>query len=1058
MKRILLTFSLFLFSLMLHSQIEINTIWKNQVNPIFQNLDKSKVPNAILLDYAMEFTNVPAYNGTLTDSTYVDANILGNIYKTLFMGKVTTATTHFPTMQTIATNWTSHRRTYNQTEQSTMVVAGLFYQYSRIRTDALATNKITVTKNKYYDRFINSVWQNPYETLNTIAFTPAINIYNKRSFGIVLPSNLLQTNNSSLISKIELNCNDGSGYKIISNYQKVFANYRSNGVYNWVFKTTLTNGTVLYSQTKVKIEAPLETRLSTIEKSGTTFPNNILIPGPGTGLFSYYNGAILRIDYAPSSYNGRITKPLIVAEGFDAGSVLTPEVEGGDRSKGDFIDDLEVSGNQLRTLLDFKNSQEYDIVYIDWQNGTNSIQHNSAVLKNVLAWVNANKQGNEPNVLLGQSMGGVVGRYTLANMETAGETHNVRLFVAHDSPMQGANTPLSLQYFSRHAYDQYTSAPILYGLVEVVIPTVLNLVELMSLGNLDIAFPSIEDVLTLQDTPAAMQMNYHYVDYSSNPTMAVHNAWQQEFETAGYPTQSRNVAISNGNECAVDHGFDPRAKFISLHDTHNPGFWGDLVHLIATPLAGIVTSDLELTFLGLLPGSSKYFFDFDLYANPDVNQSVRQVYWGKMRYEKKMLWLVKVSHTITERSKNAPNGYLPFDTYSGGYYNLQQTIGDYSSYLPSNTIVNPRYGFIPVVSALDIRRNNGNVNPTDYLKNYAGGTTPESALTSGFNNFIVDFMPYTPANNRHISFQLRNGNWLANELSEDPSLIDDCSFTCANNQINGKDQLCASAVYSAPTGGTTFNWTITQGSNLVTLTGNGTANVTLTRLPNASGQVTISCITGSTKCGSGPLLVKNIWVGLPEIYEFTSGIEQAYPSCIIGFDCFSTTLESSVISASFEGMTTAERDNPANWEWSRGNNLIMLNSYGKDVVVCPRAAGVSSFKVRAKNSCGWSDWVDYGSFVISNCYNNLNISTDTYTVYPNPSNADVNIDLRDQNNKPQEGAIISGELFDLVGMSKSLVTISNNRATFSVANLSQGIYILKIYIDGQIETHQVAVE
>lgn len=176
MKRILLTFSLFLFSLMLHSQIEINTIWKNQVNPIFQNLDKSKVPNAILLDYAMEFTNVPAYNGTLTDSTYVDANILGNIYKTLFMGKVTTATTHFPTMQTIATNWTSHRRTYNQTEQSTMVVAGLFYQYSRIRTDALATNKITVTKNKYYDRFINSVWQNPYETLNTIAFTPAINI------------------------------------------------------------------------------------------------------------------------------------------------------------------------------------------------------------------------------------------------------------------------------------------------------------------------------------------------------------------------------------------------------------------------------------------------------------------------------------------------------------------------------------------------------------------------------------------------------------------------------------------------------------------------------------------------------------------------------------------------------------------------------------------------------------------------------------------------------------------------------------------------------------------
>lgn len=43
------------------SQTEINNTWKEQINPIFQGLDKSKVPNAVLLDYAMEFINVPAY-------------------------------------------------------------------------------------------------------------------------------------------------------------------------------------------------------------------------------------------------------------------------------------------------------------------------------------------------------------------------------------------------------------------------------------------------------------------------------------------------------------------------------------------------------------------------------------------------------------------------------------------------------------------------------------------------------------------------------------------------------------------------------------------------------------------------------------------------------------------------------------------------------------------------------------------------------------------------------------------------------------------------------------
>ncbi|MFV0572242.1 MAG: hypothetical protein ACK5M1_07420 [Xanthomarina gelatinilytica] len=268
--------------------------------------------------------------------------------------------------------------------------------------------------------------------------------------------------------------------------------------------------------------------------------------------------ATLLIDLKPNQTE--ITRPLIIAEGFDPGSVLNPEEGYGTEDIFDFDERINNNaGNALRNLIDpTNNNQEYDIIYVNWTNGTDAIQENALVLREVINWVNTNKQGSEPNVLLGQSMGGVIGRYTLANMEADGETHDVRLFVAHDSPMQGANTPLSIQYFSRHAYDQYTSAPILYGQLEVVIPTILNLVELMSLGNLDIAFPSVSDVLTLQDTPAAMQMNYHYVDINSDPTMDVHNAWQQEFENAGYPTQSKNIAISNGNECAVDHGFDPR--------------------------------------------------------------------------------------------------------------------------------------------------------------------------------------------------------------------------------------------------------------------------------------------------------------------------------------------------------------------------------------------------------------------------------------------------------------------------------------------------------------------
>ncbi|MUU79885.1 hypothetical protein [Winogradskyella endarachnes] len=863
MKKITISVFFVFIAIMLHAQTEVNTNWKDQINPIFEGLNKNNVPNAILLDYAMEFTNVPAYNGTITDSTYIDANVLGNIYKTLFMGKVTTSTQYFTKLEDIASNWVTQRQNYNQTEQSTIVLAGLFYKYSQLDTNALSNNKITVSDNKYYDKYTNSVWQNPYLENKTIAFASPVNTYNKLNFGVILPQNLLLSNSSNSIQNIQVNFNDGSGYQSLNIDQKVFTNYKQNGTYDWLFKTTLTDGSILYSIAKIKVNAPENN--SIITSKTTNYDTDVVINGPSSSFPSWLNGAVLRIDYA-SSHNGQLTKPFIVAEGFDTGSILTPEIEGGDITlygENNFLQSLENSGPELLDLLDGSN-QEYDIVYIDWQNGTNSIQHNSEVLKNVINWVNTNKVGSEPNVLLGQSMGGVIGRYTLANMETDGETHDVRLFVAHDSPMQGANTPLSLQYFSRHAYDQYTSAPVLYGLAEIVIPTILNLVEIMSLGHINIAFPSVSDILTLQDTPAAMQMNYHYVDSNSSPTMDIHNAWQQEFEGVGYPTQSRNIAISNGNECAVDHGFNPKAKFIDLHDTHNPGFWGDLIHLIVTPLAGQATTDLELTFLGLLPGSSEYFFDFDLYANPDVNESNRQVYWGKMRYEKKLLWLVSISHTITERSKNAPSGYLPFDTYSGGYYDFVDKISfDFEDYIPSGTVVNSRYGFIPVVSALDIKRNNTEVNPEDYLKNYSGGHTPDTALTSGFNNFIVDFKPNVPTNNEHISFQSRNGNWLANELEEATNLIDDCSDFCSNVELFGEDNLCDSGTYSVTDEATYIYWTVADPNNLVSFIINGN-EITLNQSElNNNGSITLTATYGNPTCGY-VTISKDIEVGIPD--------------------------------------------------------------------------------------------------------------------------------------------------------------------------------------------------
>jgi hypothetical protein len=100
-----LTYLILLLPCLLFAQIHVDNNWANEINPIFQNLDKSKIQSGMLLDYAMEFTDVTAYNGTLTDSTYLNANVVGDIYKTLFMSKVSADTTHTPLYDRYAYNW-----------------------------------------------------------------------------------------------------------------------------------------------------------------------------------------------------------------------------------------------------------------------------------------------------------------------------------------------------------------------------------------------------------------------------------------------------------------------------------------------------------------------------------------------------------------------------------------------------------------------------------------------------------------------------------------------------------------------------------------------------------------------------------------------------------------------------------------------------------------------------------------------------------------------------------------------------------------------------------------
>jgi hypothetical protein len=171
MKKISLLLFCFFTSLATFAQQEINTSFKTQMNTTFGNLDKAKVPHGILLDYGMEFTNVPAYNGTLTDSTYSDLTSISQIYKTLLTSRIRDVSTGF----VMPTDYEANLK--NNRSADFVSIQGLYFKYSQIATNAVTTNKITLTNNIFYDKFIGGVWQNPYEEKQLFAMTTSIAKY-----------------------------------------------------------------------------------------------------------------------------------------------------------------------------------------------------------------------------------------------------------------------------------------------------------------------------------------------------------------------------------------------------------------------------------------------------------------------------------------------------------------------------------------------------------------------------------------------------------------------------------------------------------------------------------------------------------------------------------------------------------------------------------------------------------------------------------------------------------------------------------------------------------------
>lgn len=447
-----------------------------------------------------------------------------------------------------------------------------------------------------------------------------------------------------------------------------------------------------------------------------------------------YKGIVTGADIFVKTRNSSqaITRPLIVVEGFDP------------RSKDHILGITNFQ--QFIINLDYTLSSKYDIIYVDWENSEEYIQANANTLKEIILWVNKEKKAsgsNEPNIIWGQSMGGLVARYALKTMENEKIQHETSFFISHDAPHLGANVPLGILY-SLHGIMSFMENKSTIGSM------------LSKFGNTGTLLQFAEKIAHCN---AARQMLVNYVDFAGNLNNLVHNEWQQELAQLGFPqgdgtTNFRMLCIANGSYQA-ENTSDPYldVDFSASSDILNVSMG---TNIISSAALGILLQDIWAGLLNMLPGKSTLKGAFKIAPGTSIGKEVANM---KVKFVKKYFWLVDIPKTLFSYQKNMSGG-LCYDNFPSAQYHFLPTTGKHGGvpivgYYDFNIKhMADHIPFLPTSSALCAGGGTKSLTTTLFTTRPNVNETP-----FGANVYIHDF-----ASTQHISMGQSAMEWMIAQL------------------------------------------------------------------------------------------------------------------------------------------------------------------------------------------------------------------------------------------------------------------------------------------------------
>ena len=758
MKKLILLFvCIFLdFSLLYAQQVGGFDNVRREIDTLLSKLDKSRIPTGLLLDNAIEYVDISKYNGReITEGSIVSNAIFKDVLRT-----INSCSVSYPRIRNID-RYVSSISNAESPSGSIGVVATLF-KYNYIQENAVENNLISFDGRYVQDKYVDGVWQNPYneEFVFAIGCNYKILTQSVAKINVEFPQELRNV----AVKRALIDTGDGAGYRPVS--QHIIAKYQSDGAKYIKVKVELLDNRVLEAHTMIYVDT--SSTVSILDK------NEML---PFYPILGDDNHVVAEVYYESVSADGLIRKPFIIVEGFDPWQLLS--IDGADIKMELDLHNGFTTYLDVITVYDISKLEEYDFIYVDWCDSTLDIRKNAEYLVEIIDYINSIKAAagsTEPNIIMGQSMGGLIARYALCLMEFIEKPHQVKTYISHDSPHLGANVPVGAQYF----INQLLSFGSNYS-------TMQSLVDLMSDDKLKSAQKIVLDVL---HSNSARQMLINYVDKNGNINNSVHQDFLQELEFWGFPKGDKgkgieNLAIVNGGEYEINNHLTDFGSLLTLKgclsDAELSSVGSFLISVICPliPLA-FVASDLEVLGLNMfVPGKTTISVDAEVnpYISTPSHQTLSML---NVDYTKNFCWLKNMPYTINVFNsvvQMPSNGVRCDDFYGSTYYvGINGVLKEDQQYLYDVDLMLQTIDevmFVPISSALAIE-NEVDLKSKDQLKSIEDYDIPFNAYY--FTN--VDNLSYADC---HVAIDVNAFDWIYEQI---------------NSYISGPDVVIESADYS----------------------------------------------------------------------------------------------------------------------------------------------------------------------------------------------------------------------------------------------------------------------